>query len=200
MRCRSAACVQQLYVSILHGSQADVGDPAALFVASFDAMTEDWRSRWVQAVRVGGSRGSVDGGDYSGHANYSWLHHLSDSDRQRALVVLLVTELRQLSFKTGEELSSEQLGLPAVTDDDQEWASAFIADAVQDGLITAPQPDAAAAVSAACPDEAAGRAARVRRACDECDRACTSTIQTTGPGGEATALATRRHTSSRRTN
>ena len=77
-----------------------------------------------------------------------------------------MTELRQLSFKTGEELSSEQLGLPAVTDDDQYWASAFIADAVRDGLITAPQPDAAAAVSAACPDEAAGRAARVRRACE----------------------------------
>jgi hypothetical protein len=165
-RCRTAARVRQLYVSILHSSLADVGDPAALFAASFDAMTEDWRSRRSPAVRAADSRGATSGdGNCVGHGNYSWLHLLSDADRKRALTVLLAAELRQLSFKTGEELEPGQLGLPDISADDRRWAQAFVDAAVADGMLASQHTNAADAVSAACPDAAFERAARVRGVC-----------------------------------
>eukprot|EP01050_Picozoa_sp_SAG11_P004882 SAG11_NODE_324_length_10739_cov_86.975752_7_plen_262_part_00 len=129
----------------MHTAGSDIGAPSELFEACFVAMTNDWASHHAR----------------NGQA---WLRLLPDGDRRRALTSLLVRELKQMSLRTGEELSDAELGVPTLGADDVEWADSLMQEATRHGIVV-PQryASAAEAVADACPGEAGRRAEAARR-------------------------------------
>lgn len=146
---RSPARLRSFFVSIMCMKVVDA--PDELLLEHFDALTEDWRTNARQ--------------------QHGWMVGLPDDDRLRAVWALLAADLWRLVTASGEDLTSQQLGLPAHVEGDRVFAVGVVARNVTAGLwcgsdALAIQRGGAAAMVAFDPAVSARRAVAVRDTLD----------------------------------
>ena len=84
--------VRQLYVTII--AQCEIASPSELFQANKEAMWADYKGGHVAGYHLG------------------WLEDKTAEVQERCLTALLCAELLMLAYKTGEEMTWSDLGLP----------------------------------------------------------------------------------------
>ena len=102
--------VRQLYVTII--AQCEIASPSELFQANKEAMWADYKGGHVAGYHAG------------------WLEDKTAEVQERCLTALLCAELLMLAYKTGEEITWSDLGLPVQAPGAMAEAGVLLADAV----------------------------------------------------------------------